>query len=164
MSVTAQDYLNLVDNDANNISSIFKGLVHNSWVISAHCAAAYLDSKIMLKDITLEISLSDQLVDEKFNLIARLDKIRSTVKELHHKMNGSLFMCRYFLKKTIDNCELLVKVIIEHDAKVLGIPDTELPIDELMAELNSPENKEMLGRSIAQLRRGNFSTHKLNYE
>ena len=168
MNITAQDYLNLVDNETQNINYIFKELAVNDWRLGAHCSAIYFDSKEMLKATLKIIKESNHLNSDALlgdsDLIPRLSNIENKTKALYHEMKGGLFMCRWLLKKTAHHYDLIINAIIEHDARVLCIPTTELPIDELMAELNQPKNRAMLEQSIAELKAGEFSSHRLIHE
>jgi|CXWL01.1.fsa_nt_gi hypothetical protein len=60
-------------------------------------------------------------------------------------MGAELFLFWFLLKKTANNYGLIISAIIQHNAQLLEIPDTELPIDEIMTALNQPANKSMLG-------------------
>jgi len=80
---------------------------------------------------------------------------------LERIMEASLFIIRKrYIKIAKLNIEI-ARLINEHDAKVLGIPDVELPSNKLMAELNKSPS---LQASIDRINNSNFSEHKLLHE
>ncbi len=169
MNITAENYLSLVDSETKTISDIIKSSIHNGWVMTTHCLVVYFDSKAMLTNTLRVIKESnllnhEQLLDDGSIFVSKLERIEERTNTLYLGINPKLFFCRFLLKKTTKHYDAIIKAIVEHDAGVLGIPDTELPIDELMTELNKPKNKAMLEKSIAELNAGNFSAHKLIHD
>jgi hypothetical protein len=164
MNITAHNYLNLVGSETQNISNLFTGSIYNSWTVGAHCATIYLDSSAMLKNIVEIIKESDQLFDDDLSFVSQLERIQDKTKTIYHEMGHELFVCRFLLKKTVAHYSSMINAIVQHDALVLGIPTTELPVDELMNVLNEPKNKAMLEKSIAELKAGNLTHHRLIHE
>lgn len=164
MNITAQNYLDLVGSETQNISNLFTGSIYNSWTVGAHCATIYLDSRAMLKNIVQIVKESDQLFDDDLSFVSQLERIQEKTKAIYHEMGHGLFLCRFLLKKTINHYSSMISAIAQHDALVLGIPTTELPIDELMDVLNKPKNKAMLEQSIAELKAGKSAHHHLIHE
>jgi hypothetical protein len=164
MNITAQNYLSLVGSETQNINNLFTGSIYNGWTVGAHCATIYLDSKAMLKSIVQIVEESDQLFDDDLSFVSQLECIQNKTKAIYDDMGHGLFLCRFLLKKTVNHYGSMINAIVQHDARVLGIPSTELPIDELMEVLNKPKNKAMLEQSIAELKAGNLAHHRLIHE
>jgi hypothetical protein len=164
MNITAQNYLNLVGSETQNISNLFTGSIYNSWTVSAHCVTIYLDSTAMLKNIVQVVKEHDQLFDDDLGFVSQLECIEEKTKAIYNEMGRNLFLSRFLLKKTVKHYSAMINAIVKHDAQVLGIPATELPINELMDVLNKPKNKAMLEQSIAELKAGNLAHHRLIHE
>lgn len=163
MNITAQNYLNLVGSETQNISNIISESIHNGRVVGVHCAAIYFDSKAMLKNILRVVKESDQLFDDDLCFTSQLERIQDKTQTIYHEMGHNLFFCRFLLKKTANHYGSMISAIVEHDARVLGIPDTELPVDEIMAILNQPTNKTMIEQSLVQAAAGETEQHQLFY-
>lgn len=169
MNITAENYLSLVDSETKTISDMIKSSIHNGWIMTMHCLVIYFDSKAMLASTLRVIKESnpldpEQLLDEGSIFVSKLERIEERTNTLSLSINPKFLFCRHLLQKTAGHYDAIIKAIVQHNARVLGIPDTELPIDELMTELNKPKNKAMLEKSIAELNAGNFAAHKLIHD
>lgn len=164
MNITAQHYLNLVGSETQTISKLLTSAISDGKKLGMHCITLYFDSRSMLKSILKIVKESDQLLDEDMNFVDSLDRIEKETKEMCNKMEPDSFLFWYLLKKTAHNYGLIISATIQHNAQILGIPDTELPVDEIMAALNQPANKPLLEQSIAELKAGNVVQHSLLHE
>lgn len=164
MNITAQHYLNLVGSETQTISKLLASAISDGKKLSMHCLALYFDSRAMLKSSLKIIKGSDQLLDEDMRFVDSLDRLEKETKEICNKMGPELFLFWFLLKKTANNYGLIISTIIQHNAQLLEIPDTELPIDEIMTALNQPVNKSMLEQSLSELKAGNIVQHGLLHE
>lgn len=167
MNITAQQYLSLVESETQTISKLLSSAISDSKQLTMHCLALYFDSRSMLKSILKIIKESDQLLDEDMSFVDDLNRIEKYNKEICNEFESKLpqlFLFWFFLKKTANNYGLIINEIIQHNAQILKIPETELSPDEIMAVLNQSANKAMLEKSLTELKAGNVVQHGLLHE
>jgi hypothetical protein len=160
MNAAALHFIEIIDNETKTLKSLSSAPIDYSAALIAIGASIYLCSKTLCKMLKRVISVDN----EPMQLIKSLELVQESIKTANQKMGNKAIICQFFLNKANNNFSLAINDIIQQEAQLLGIPSTELPIDEVMSRLNSPENKAMLDRSLAELRTGKVSQHELMHE
>lgn len=158
-----ESYIQVIDNETVTLSRLLSTAFRSMWLVGSHCSVIYFESKQLLIDIDQALTGCNELFDEDMNLIGALERNQKKISEIMVEMPTSLWLCKYLLKMANANFNLIIDKIIKHDAKEHGIPDTDLPINEIMAELNQPPNRAILDESIAQLKGGKTVKHEAFY-
>jgi len=107
------------------------------------------DSMIFVKIRDKKLDLADQLTDI----------IKS--KESNFFDRNILKSVVFLMNKCAKEDDNMSRYFNEREANKLGIPDVELPINEVMDRLNIPKNKSQLERAIKRHKSGDITKHDL---
>lgn len=158
MNATTMHVIEIIDNETRVLKSLSSEPIDYRGTLSALGLSLYLSSKTLCKQMLKGLVYHD---DDAMQMIKSLELVQESIKTAIQKMGNKALICQFFLKKANHNFSLAISDIIQQEAKLLDIPNTELPIDEVMALLNKPKNKAILERSIAELNAGKVVRHEL---
>jgi hypothetical protein len=160
MNTAAMHFIEIIDNETRTLESLSSDPTDYSGALTALGASLYLCSKTLCKMLKGLISADS----DPMQLIKSLELVQESIKKAHQKMGNKALICQFLINKANNNFSRAISEIIQQEAELLGIPDIELPIDEVMAMLNSPANKTMLDRSLSELHAGKVTPHELIHE
>lgn len=139
--------------------------------VLAHALATLLAARRFRRKVAAACGLTVEAVDSDGLLIKSVDELQHELQFIYDlasqafSRNKSLFIhrwvYRWLMKRTFAHYDAMIAMMVTHDAKALGIPDTDQPIDAIMAELNQPNTRQMLEQSIAELDGGHFVSGQL---
>lgn len=164
MSATVNTYLELVDSETRNLTEVLRDSFRSGMLLSRHVAVLYFDTRSLCNEFS-NTSVDSYLLNISVDqLIKRLSDLTEKTLSIHRAMPNHLFIPRWMIWNSYQSLDRLISLIIEREAKNLGIPSTDVSIDQIMGELNKPINKSMLDKSIAELNANNLVHHDLVHD